>query len=74
MVTKRQIKRLKTKLIENLSLTDVNPAEIDEVEIYFVNDDGSLVTPEGEIISEREYENRLEEERKAGEIIVEVTS
>jgi len=74
MVTKRQIRSLKDKIIKKLSLTDVDPAEIDEVEIYFINDDGSLVTPEGEIISEMEYENRLEEERKAGERIIEVTS
>lgn len=65
---------MKTRLIEKLSLIDVDPTEIDEVEIYFINDDGSFVTPEREIIPEREYKNKLEEERKAGERIIEVTS
>lgn len=73
MVTKRQLKRLKVKIIEKISPTEVDPAEIDEVEIYFINDDGSLMTSEGENISEKEYKSRLEEERKAGEEVIEIT-
>ena len=66
MVTKRQVRSLRRKIKED-------PVErmkrINEVEIYLDNEDGTLQTPEGEIITEEEYCRRLEEERKIEEVI-----
>jgi hypothetical protein len=70
MVTRRQIKSLKAKILKDSS--EINPAQIDEVELYFINDDGSLTTQNGEVISKEEYKRILEEERAAGEKIIEI--
>lgn len=70
MVTRRQIKALKNKIDKILS--EISPDEIDKVEIYFINDDNTLITPEGEVITEKEYEERIKEEKAKGERIIEI--
>ena len=51
MVTKRQIKKLKDKL-------EPGAVQIDEVEIFLVNDDGTYQDMEGNNITEEEYQGR----------------